>query len=150
MTFIHVWPVGLVGWFSLWVPEVPGSTPGQPQIVFLFKKNRIDKLLAGSIPHQSGCSALEPCSCFQMSLHMLQQHLRNTSNTKKCFVEISKHREERVENTTRSGVFLTKFDRGVWEANENTVLSFWYIFSIEARLWFFFCFDVMNYNKFEK
>ena len=33
-------------------------------------------------------------------------------------------REERVENTTRSGVFLTKFDRGVWEANENTVLSF--------------------------
>ena len=25
----HIWPVGLVAWFSLRVREVPGSTPGQ-------------------------------------------------------------------------------------------------------------------------
>ena len=31
----HIWPVGLVAWFSLRVREVPGSTPGQaPCIVF--------------------------------------------------------------------------------------------------------------------
>ena len=29
ITFIHIWPVGLVVWFSLRVREVPGSTPGQ-------------------------------------------------------------------------------------------------------------------------
>ena len=28
-------PVGLVAWFSLWVREVPGSTPGQARL-FLF------------------------------------------------------------------------------------------------------------------
>ena len=31
----YVWPVGLVAWFSLWVREVPGSTPGQALFVLI-------------------------------------------------------------------------------------------------------------------
>ena len=34
---LYVWPVGLVAWFSLWVREVPGSTPGQARVSFLGK-----------------------------------------------------------------------------------------------------------------
>ena len=33
----------------------------------------------------------------------------NISNTRDCFIGIS-NTEQRVENTTRSGVFLTKFE----------------------------------------
>ena len=42
---LYVWPVGLVASFSLWVREVPGSTPGQAPGL-LFCQNNLQAVMA--------------------------------------------------------------------------------------------------------
>ena len=55
---------------------------------------------------------------------MLQQHLRNISNAKNNVLSGYPNTEKRVENKTHSGVFLTKFDRGVKHCVECLIYLF--------------------------
>ena len=78
MTFRHVWSVGLVAWFSLRVREVPGSTPGQAQIVLFLVIIKIILLiifLSGSILHQM-CPSWGPCNYSLMSLHFVKFYVK--------------------------------------------------------------------------
>ena len=57
----------------------------------------------------------------------------NISRTRGCFITFP-NTEKRVENSTRSGVFLTNF-KGVWKCDE-TLSELWDIhafFSVEAK-----------------
>ena len=53
---------------------------------------------------------------------------------KQCFIGICKHQEESWKYDTQQSIFDEI--RVVWMADRwNTILSVWYIFSIETKTW---------------